>query len=292
MNSFRHLLFSASALSLLTLTRHGIVLDWSKLPEGQSWTSGDTKGSFDPDPANAGDDIAISVASHGVNFTNEYPQNAQFDPKMQIGNDDAFSLRLRTPGMESEKNSVTITITFNYPQGVNNVSFSLLDVDASDADTGGRWIDRISSISATPVEGPADSVALIGENISTDVNTLLDSGTLKMTVAGNPKAGDVTDHSGDVFFHTDETLIRSITFTWNNPGKNFDGQAIALGNISFTPVPEIGGSRGSLIVCGGLLVGWRKRNRRQPDLDSVYRKSRVKGQRPGHRMREDFRYTL
>lgn len=264
MNFSRHFLFSTVALLLLTLPGAGVTLDWGALPEGQSWTNGDTKGSFDPDPANAGNGLSINIVSNGVKFSKEHPQNVQYDPEMQIGNDDAYSLRLRTPGMENEKNSVTVTITFHYAAGVNNVSFSLLDVDGSDSKAGGKWIDRISAISATPVEGPADSVALTGESVNPKVSILSDSGTLGMTVEGNPGAGDVTDHSGDVTFSTGETLITSITFTWNNPGKYFDDQAIAIGNINFTPVPEIGASLGAWILCGGLLVLSRRRARRQP----------------------------
>ena len=53
---------------------------------------------------------------------------------------------------------------------------------------------------------------------------------------------------------TNGSISVTITFTWNNPGPQFDPQIIALSNITFTPVPEVGSSFGALAMCGDLLA--------------------------------------
>ncbi len=262
LNFTRTLLF-IMALKALAMTSSAVILDWSNLPGGATWTTGSLTNSFDPDATNAGNDIMISVqTNNGVAFSTGYPVNSS-SVGGTVANNDASSLRLRTPTMIDTNGSVSVTITFAYAQGVNNVSFSILDVDASTGDSG--YVDRISAITATPVGGPANSVALTGVNASNTVTTLTGSGTLGMEVQGNLPASGVTDHTGDVTFTSGATAITSITFTWNNPGPQFDPQIIALGNISFTaaPVPEIGSSFGALATCGGLLAAWRRRPARR-----------------------------
>lgn len=252
-----------TTLKALAMTSSAVVLDWSNLPGGQPWANGSLTNSFDVDATNAGNDITVAVqANGGVAFSTGYPANSS-TVGGTIANNDASSLRLRTATMIDTNGSVSVTITFNYAQGVNNVSFSILDVDASTGDSG--YVDKISAITATPLGGPANSVALTGTNASNTVTTLTGSGTLGMAVQGNLPASGVTDHTGDVTFTSDATPITSITFTWSNPGPQFDPQIIALSNISFSvaPVPEIGSSFGALATCGGLFAAWRRRPARR-----------------------------
>lgn len=262
MQNFIRTLLLIMALKALAMTSSAVVLDWGNLPV--AWANGDTTGSFDVDATNAGNDITVGVVSNGVTFATGYPQNAV---SATIAGGDASYLRLNTATMVNSSNSVTVTITFSYALGVKNVTFSLLDIDAvADTESGTGYIDRISAISATPLSGAPNSVALTATNTSSTVTTLTGSGTLGMEVQGNTTAGNISTHNGDVTFSSDGTPITSITFTWNNPGPDyFNGQIIALGNISFTaaPVPEIGSSFGALATCGGLLAAWRRRPARQ-----------------------------
>lgn len=254
MQNFIRTLLLVTAAKTLTLTSSATVLDWSNLPGGQSWTNGDLTNSFNVDPGNAGNDITVSVASNSAPLSSGFPQNSNTAAGVVH---DANYLSIKTSGMVNSSNSVSVTINFNYAAGVNNVSFTVLDVDAINADS--SYIDRISAISATPVGGPANSLALTGVNADNTVTTLSGSGTLAMEVQGIVGPG-VSDHKGDVVFTTDGTPITSITFTWNNPGPFFDPQIIALGNISFSPVPvpEIGSSLGALTMCASL-GAWRRR---------------------------------
>jgi hypothetical protein len=253
-------MLSAIALLLIGSNASAVILDWGNLPSGQSWVNGDLSNAFNVDATNPGNDITVSVASSGVPFSSGYPQNSQVIPGSMIASNDAFSLRLRTTGMVNSTNSITVTINFNYALGVNNVTFSLFDIDAvADLESNTGYIDNISAISATAVGGGL--VALTATNANNTVTTLAGSGTLGMTATGNVPAGNITDHSGDVTLSTDGTPITSITFTWNNPGPDFfNGQIIALGNISFTSVvPEVGSGLGALCLCGGVLPLWRRR---------------------------------
>lgn len=261
MNFCHRSLFIAAALLLIGMNSSAVVLDWGNLPGGQSWTNGDLTNSFNVDATNAGNDITVAVASSGVAWTSGFPQNSQVIAGSTIADNDALSLRLRTPGMVNTSNSISVTLTFNYAAGVNNVSFTLFDIDAvSDTESNTGYIDRISAISATPLSGAPNSVALTATNASNTVTTLTGSGTLGMMVDGNVAAGNITNHNGDVTFTSDATPITSITFTWNNPGPDyFNGQIISLANISFTPVPEVGGGFGALLLCGGILTTWRRR---------------------------------
>ncbi len=232
-----------------------VVLDWTQ--PAITWAGGTLSKSYDIDPSNAGNDITVTVAFTGAGQTAGYPINTAAGSSV-IGSNDATRLQIRTTGMGGTNpatNNVTITITFNYAFGVNNVGFTLIDVDKSTGTTG--WIDRFSSITATPVTGSPNSVPLTATSANTSVATVTGSGTLGMTVQG--VGVNVTDHTGDVTFATGAPPIQSLTLNWNNPGPNLGSQVIAISNISFTPVPEVGTASGALCMCGGLLAFVRRR---------------------------------
>ena len=244
------------ALILLPIQScRAVILDWTQ--PSITWAGGTLSKSFDIDPSNAGNDITIAIVYTGAGQTSGFPINTVTGSSV-IGDNDASRLQIRTTGMGGTNpvtNSVTFTITFNYAAGVNNASFTLIDVDATT--TG--WIDRFSSINATPVTGSPNSVALTATNASSAVTTVTGSGTTGMTVVGLTAAGNITNHTGDVTFNTPSTPITSLTFNWNNPGPNLASQVIGLSNISFTPVPEIGSAIGALSLCGGLIAFARRR---------------------------------
>lgn len=235
---------------------HAVVLDWTNA--AVVWTAGAQTGSFDVDATNPGNDITVTTALVGsATYAASSPQNIVNDGST-IGSDDAKRLHIRTSaGFVNTTSGISITINFNYAAGVTNVSFSLIDVDATTT----TWIDRFSAITATPVTGPANSVALTATATSPPNITIQNNGTTSLVFFGNTATGNITDHTGDVTLTTGATPITSLTLFWNNPGPNFGGQVIGLSNISFTPVPvpEVGSSLGSLAICGGVAVLWRRR---------------------------------
>ncbi|MEO6739095.1 MAG: hypothetical protein ABIP20_02520 [Chthoniobacteraceae bacterium] len=261
---------AAFLLLLTTSASHAVVMDWTQAYASTAWTQGaassTTTNSYNNDAANTGNDITIAIASSaGVTWNAGYPKNVQANGTTVVGSDDASRLQMFVSTMTASANTISVTITFNYAAGVTNVSFPILDIDASG--TGNRYTDRIATINATPVVGSPNSVALTAVNVSNAVTTVAGSGTLGMSVTGVTSGGNIADHTGDVTFSTGATAIKSITFTWNNPGGNgFQQQIIALGNITYTPVPvpEIGSSLGALALCGGLAGVGRFRQRRPP----------------------------
>ncbi len=249
----RTLLLPLLALAALVLPSRAVVLDWTTV----TWADGATSGNINNDAGNPGNDVSISIVATGVSLTAGFPKNAADDGVSVVGSNDATTLHVRTPTFNDHVSTITITITFNYAAGVNNVSFNLIDVDATTAGTG--WTDGFKSISATNMANTA--IAMTATSANTSVTSVSGSGTLGMTVTGLTSAGNITDHSGDVTLASGATAIKSLTFTWYSPvGGELGGQVIAFGNISYTnAVPEIGSSLGALALCGGLLVFGRRR---------------------------------
>ena len=230
-------------LMLTTGASHAVLLDWA----AQSWTAGSLTGSYDLDGV-AGNDIQISIVSSGVTFVKNYPQNVS-DPAIESG---TTGLQLWTSaGFTNTTNKVTVTITFlgTYATGAYVQNLTLFDVDAS-----GTFIDRVTF---TALNGAAAVALNASNNAGTPSNTITGSGTTSVVAQGITSVGNITTTQGDVFVNSGGAKVTSITFVWNNPGPNFAGQAIDLGNITFTP--EVGSGFAALLLCGGLLAFGRRR---------------------------------
>ena len=244
---------AAFAFLLSANVSHAVLLDWAALPGGQTWAAGSLTNSYNLDGV-AGNDIQISVVSSGITFASDsngsYPQNVS-DPVIRSGTQ---GLQLwSSAGFTNSTNKITVTITFlgTYASGTA-ASFSLFDVDAASGASG--FIDKVS---ITALKG-ATPVTLTATNIGgTASNTIAGSGTTNPIVTGKTSVGNISDTRGDVNVSTGAQFVTSITFVWNNPGPNFSSQAIDLGNITFTP--EVGGSAGALLACGGVLFFVRRR---------------------------------
>ena len=243
---------AAFVLLLTTAASRAVLLDWAALPSGQSWTQGALTGSFNLDGV-AGNDIQISIVSSGVTFasdaTGTYPQNIA-DAAI---NSSVKGLQLWTSaGMTNSTNKVTVTISFlgTYATGTP-VSLTLFDVDA----TSTSFIDKIS---VTAVNGatPVNLTATFA-GTGTQSNTITGSGGANPIITGLTSVGNISNSQGNVLISSGTASVTSITFVWNNPGPNFGGQAIDLGNINFAP--EVGSSTVALALCAGLLIFGRRR---------------------------------
>ncbi len=115
-------LFCALGLSLVSGTASAVTLDWDAV----AWTSGSLSNSYDVDPTKTGNDITVTLAPSGPLGS----VTAIRDTSMQGGLGSAQNtLTLSNDLLQSV--SVTVTFSSAYTQGVNNVSFSLFDVDYS-----------------------------------------------------------------------------------------------------------------------------------------------------------------
>lgn len=253
---------------------YAAVLDWGTGTPNYTWTAGapgsnsSVSQSFDNDATHAGNDLTITLANvsavwsttanaptPGYNFpiVNSYTTGG-------TTNKDALQLRVNSEGSTTQ--GITVTISFTYGSaylGVNNLSFTLFDVDASS----GQYKDTIKNITATTYTG-----AIVGPSSVTGSadNTVTGSGT-NYAVTGNTTSVNTTGNA-NATINFGSNIVTSITFTWYNTdsGTSLGAQVIGLGNISYTPVPtpEIGSSLAALAVCGIAIGARRMRGRFRP----------------------------
>jgi hypothetical protein len=144
--------------------------------------------------------------------------------------------------------SLTFTMNFfGFKQGVKDVSFTLFDVDANKH--GSVNVPEVVSFQTAglTLTGSADN--MVSGNKVTGISASNNTG------AGSGNA-NVTVKSGNMPLH-------EIVFTFSTLPAGIDALAgFSIGNISFTPVPEVGQLAIGLIACliGGL---WLRKNRRQ-----------------------------
>ena len=259
--------FTAIALALTgaSTTVHALVLDW----DAAAWPAGATSRSFNVDPANPGNDLTITFSGAIDKFRND-PVTGLATPSINRSLEGGMNpvQSALNIGVDFHQNStITCTVNFSslYSAGVENVSFTIFDVDFFSAGSD-SWQDVIKSISAVSVDG----VTLIAPTISYG-STVTHSGTgLNQTLTGNADAPDTGAGSGvgNVTISFGSNAIRSFTFTYadglgSKPNPTF--QNISIGDISFTPVPEINPAMtasGSCIAAMGLTILLQRRARR------------------------------
>jgi hypothetical protein len=147
-----------------------------------------------------------------------------------------------------------MTVTIKFTTAVTGVSFSLFGVDYSSSSI----FDQISSITAL-----TSGSATIGATVTTSAaNTGTGSGA-GLVVFGTANSSSATSGNGNVLISFGTNSVKQVTFTWINPGSLLGSQQIALGNISFTPLPEVGAGVAALALCGGAVGFQVVRNRKR-----------------------------
>jgi hypothetical protein len=235
--------------SAFVVPARAVVLDWSTA----TWTPGSTSQSFDIDPSHAGNDVTISITGNTGGFgVNPAIRTTAITGQANTGGTGATSLQLGQDFGSGGSSSFTVTITFNYTQGVNT-TFSLWDIDNDDSNNA---VDHISSIMATAVGGGTFTASSVSAGSAI---TQIGSG-LSAEYTGNTSTVDSPSSTLGVSFAT--TPATTISFTYGKGASANAGQQwIALSNISFTPIPETGASLGALSLCLGILLISRIRQR-------------------------------
>lgn len=220
-----------------------VTLDWGTVPQGQlqTITSG-PNGVYTTGSDFSGVDITVA----GSNFA---PAGLH-KPKVEDHPYPVPVLSTVANFKPSGSGTPTVTFTidfFGFKQGVKDVSFTLFNVDADKK--GHNLVQDVVTFqtAALTLTGGKDNVV---------------SGN---TVTGTGGSGpESTDGSGgDVTVHSGNLPLHQIVFTFTqlaNPEKFLD--QIAIGNITFTPVPEVGQLGIGLVACvlGAL---WLHKNRRK-----------------------------
>jgi hypothetical protein len=161
--------------------------------------------------------------------------------------------------LASQSQSVTVTVDFSalYSLGVQNVSFTLFDIDFAATSTS-TYQDLLSGITGLSTDG----TTLIAPTITTSANNTLTGTGLTQVVAGTVSTADTgaTSGNGNVTITFGATAIKSFTFTYGSgSGTAADPtyQHVGIGDITFTPVPEINPAWtafGSCLVAAALIL--------------------------------------
>lgn len=250
---------SVIVAALLNLTpalaKASIVFNW---PSSPGWTAGSpTAGqtlmqSFTSVNPN---DITVSInnsgaGSQGMNLQAGYPQISA-NP-LTNGLSGVDGLQLFVSSSTTVGTYIKTTVSFATP--VINLSFQIWDVDA----VLGQFADKISSIQAV-----SDLGATVGPDSVTSAvtgfNTIIGTG-LSTVVLGTANANNSTNQGAiNITFNGP---ITQFSFQWSNNDPALGAQAIALGPLTYTPVPEFNTACLSWSFCLGAILFERLRRRR------------------------------
>jgi hypothetical protein len=243
------LLGLASALLLLfnLEAKASVLIDWGSVPESQKHLEPSTSPPGPNGTYTTGSDFSnVLVTVAGKNFVESGLHDPKIDPK---GHPFPVPVLSTTADFKTSSTSPTVRFTIDFlgfKQGVKDVNFTLFDVDAQPAGPH-KVADVVTFQTAAglTLTGGADNV--VNGN----------------TVTGTGRSGSQsTDFPfGDVNVQFGNLPLQQIVFNWTRPaagpGENLD--EIAIGNISFTPVPEVGQLAIGLVAC---LLGalWLRKN--------------------------------
>ncbi|MFZ1219299.1 MAG: hypothetical protein WAO00_08395 [Chthoniobacterales bacterium] len=235
-----------------------LVLDW----DGVSWTPGSLSNSFNLN-GDAFNDITVAITSQNPNiFTND-PATGTMTPAinqtMTGGLVPAQNSLIIAANLHTNSN-LTVHLSFtggtagNLP-GANNVSFTLFDIDVTTNS------DIISNIYGVAPDGT--HIAATITNLGSAV-TLAGSG-LGQTLTGNAASAN-NSSNGNATISFGATLITDLYFTFGNTAGAPRYQDIGIGDITFTPVPEINpaiSASVSSFVAVGLTVLMQRRAKKR-----------------------------
>ena len=233
--------------SLATPSALGLVLDWNSV----SWSNANPingpgnnvtfSNSYDLN-GDSQTDITVAVtAQNNTTFTND-PTSGSLTPVINqsiTGGQPAGESSLMIAGNLFTKSDLTVQISFfgGYP-GANNVSFTIFDIDITTNS------DIISGIYGLAADGTqiAPTISNVGSTVDLTGTGLLQTLTGNAAAANNTSNGNVTLSFGS-------TIITSVLFTFSNTAGAPRYQDIALGDITFSPVPEINPAMTASLSC-------------------------------------------
>jgi hypothetical protein len=236
--------------------RASVVFDW---PSSPGWTAGtptagqtNTQSFTSVNP----NDITVSVnnsgmGAQGMNFQAGYPQISSNPFTGGFTGVNGLEL-LATSSQAFGTTYVKTTVSFATP--VTNLSFQIWDVDA----VPGQFVDKIANLQALAQGGGtvgADSVT----SVTPGFNTIVGTG-LATVVLGTANANNSTNQGSiNVTFNGP---ITQFSFEWSNNDPALGQQGIALGPLTYTPVPESDTLFGTAAACVTVIAFELLRKRR------------------------------
>ncbi|MBA2272154.1 MAG: hypothetical protein H0W20_16400 [Chthoniobacterales bacterium] len=249
--------FLAVGLAVSSPDVAAVTLDWD-VPTN-TWTNANNgspiPNSYDVDGV-AGNDLTITISGQVSKLRTEPVSGTQTPAVMstlQGGMGGEKSLHIyANVGTKSE---ITVSVSFSatYVQGVENVSFTLFDIDKT---TDSEFIRNIYGIALDGTLIPAtfsnlgSAVALTGSGLT----------SLLTGIAASPDGSS----NGNVTISFGTNVIKGFAFTFDNSQGPPRTQEFGLHDISFTPVPEINpalSAVGSCLMAISLVFHHRSRVR-------------------------------
>lgn len=234
-----------------------LVLDWDAV----TWAQDSLVNSYDLN-GDAVNDITVAIASQNKNIWANDPGTGIPTPAISqsltgglgpVQNSFIIAANLHT------NSNLTVQLSFtggngalNTP-GAANVSFTIFDIDVTTNS------DIISNIYGVAPDGThiAPTITNTGPTV-----TLTGTG-LTQQLTGNAAAAN-TSGNGNATISFGSTLINDVFFTFENTSGAPRYQDIAIGDITFTPVPEINPAVASVVSClaaAGLTVLMHRRRK-------------------------------
>jgi hypothetical protein len=260
MSFFKRLLRLALIAPFLVATANAVVLDWNTV----SWTAGSLSNSYDVDPLKAGSDITVAVSGNTAQLQQELasgnPMTPAITPDFQGGLASPTNTLCLAVNFANQSQAVTVTVNFSalYTAGVQNVSFTLYDIDYSNV-SGNTYQDQLRNIVATSIDGTTQ----IAATITTSANNSLTGTGLTQVVDGITSTVDTGAGSGNgnVTISFGAAAIKSLTFTYGSGGPigvtDPTYQHVGISGISFTPIPEVNpawSAIGSCLLAAALIL--------------------------------------
>lgn len=229
----------------LATPAHALILDWDSV----AWNDGSLINSYDLN-SDTINDITVTITSQQANIWATDPATGTQTPTVNqsltgglVPVEDALNLaaNLKT------HSDVTIQLSFTGAlEGAANVSFTLFDIDVTTNS------DIISEIYGVAYDGT--HIAATITNVGSAV-TLSGTG-LNQVLTGNTASADSGPGSsnGNATISFGSTIITDVFFTFSNTAGAPRFQNIAVGDISFTPVPEMNPATTTAACCVAAMV--------------------------------------
>jgi hypothetical protein len=244
----------AALLLLFNLeAKASVLIDWGSVPESNKELTPTVQPPGPNGTYTTGSDFTnVGVMVAGSGFTGSGLHDPKIDPKGSPFPVPVLSTVADFKSSPAGPGTVTFTLDFSaFKQGVKDVNFTLFDVDATPS-ASHKMADVVTFNAA------AGDLTLTGsaDNKVGPFNTVTGTGRSSNNATDFP--------TGDVNVQFGSLPLKQIVFTWTRPdigpGENRD--EIAIGNITFTPVPEVGQLAIGLVAC---LLGalWLHKNRRK-----------------------------
>jgi hypothetical protein len=240
---------------------HALVLDWDSV----TWTAGSLNNSYDLN-GDAVNDITVTITSQNPNIFTTDPATGMQTPGINqslTGGLSPVQNSLDIAANLHTNSNLTVQLSFGGQYGLaTNVSFTIFDIDIT---TNSDIISNIYGIAADGSQVAA-TITDLGSTVTPSGLALTQKLTGNAGSANNSGNGNATISFGAV-------AITDVFFTFGNNAGAPRYQDIAIGDISFTPVPEINPASASAISCflalGAMLTFHRRAKIKARHLSQV-----------------------